>query len=255
METQNMEILGAQLKGDLFCHYSFRQTIGKDVHDSGKIKSERVIHEDLRAAFAAITIHMPLILEDLKPGDVADINSDVSGQETNDKARDMIARFRLTEFVIDLEQGSVQLIGTKSLDLGTLPVQTPFVKWDGDYLYALDLRVAVDKAISEVLLYIDGKCAPQLEQGDLFGDAPDEQPGGEIEVPEKPKRGRGRPKKDKSALEGVTVTATGPDGSSVTMTGEEFEQRVGEYTPATDDEFNQPVTAFQRDPLQVDDEL
>ena len=247
-----MEILGAKVKGDLYCHYSFRQTIGKEVFDSGTVKSGRVMHDDLRAAFAALTIHLPLILEDLKPGDIADINSHINGHETNERNQAIIEKFRVTEFEVDPEAGGVKIFGTKSLELGIQPIETPLVKWEGNYHYALELHLAVDTVISETLLYIGGKEAPQMEQGDLFADGPQ----GEIETPEeKPKRGRGRPKKN--VLEGVTVTVSNGEGEGVTMTGGEFEDRLNRatdgYTPEPDSEFEKPAAAFHQDPNELDE--
>lgn len=241
-DLDKIEILGAKLKGDLFCLYSYRETIGVDTFDSGKINSQRPIHDDLRRAMQALTPHLPLILQDLDPKDVPDINSDISGQGYSDKAREIIPLFRVTEVVIDPEEKTAVLFGTKALDLGTMPFQTPIIKFEGSYHFALEFRLAVDTLIDEVKLYIDGKQAPHYEQTDLFEEK-------EEQTEEKPKRGRGRPKKAQVEFKVLTNDS---EGNEIDVTS----RILGEGNRKDDDEdlTSEPLSNFQIPRSEVKDE-
>jgi hypothetical protein len=240
-DLDKIEILSVKLKGDLFCLYSYRETIGVDTFDSGKINSQRPIHDDLRRAMLALNPHLPLILKDLEPKDVPDINSDISGQGYSDKAREIIPLFRLIEVVIDPEEKCASLSGTKTLDEGTMTFTTPDIDFEGGYHFALEFRMAVDTLVDEVKQYIAGKQAPHYEQTNLFEE------GGENTSDEiKPvKRGRGRPKKEKPPVD--------DDGGEPAVN---LAARViGEGNDNTEDLTSEPLSNFQIDPSEVVDEL
>lgn len=243
-----IEIVGAKLVGGLFCHYTFREEIGKNRHDYIKVKSERPMHDDLRNAFAALTIHLPVIIQDVKPGEIADINSGINGFTGTDEVKAMLEKFTVIEVNLEKEEARAQLIGTKILDLGLLVIETPMVRFAGDYHYKLEYQFGIDALFYEVALYREGKQAPEIITPELpFGGDPDAG-----EEKEKPKRGR----KKKGILEGTTVTMSTGNGPGVTMSGEDFEARIGalgnkgDYTPEPDAEFNKPATEFY-DPSRV----
>lgn len=268
-DEEKVEILGAKMVGGLFCHYKFQKALGKDTYDSGTIKSGRPMHDDLKACFSALTIHMPLIMQDLKPGDVEDINSFVSGQETTDDAAVLIEKFSVHEIVVDLEKQAASIIGTKSLDLGILHIATPFIRSEGDYHFALEFRVAVDKLRQEVVEYINGKQAPAYEQGDLFPDGEDDLQEKE-EIPEV-KRGRGRPKgsgKIKTEKKVKTVVGIFVDDNWPTYSGRDIIDQIdaedgdiigidaNDGSPIIFEKpESEPLSNFQIDPSKVKDEV
>lgn len=250
-----IEIVGAKLVGGLFCHYKFREDIGKGRHDTVTIKSERPIHEDLLKCFQALAIHLPVILQDVKPEEVEDINSDVNNYRGSDRFKELLEKFTVIEVEREIEESRATLKGTKVLDLGVLGIDTPMIRYEGNYHFKLEFQFAIDKLMHEVQLYRDGKQAPEIVQPELFTDADEDKP-------EKAKRGR----KKKSILEGTTVTMSA-GGKSVTIDGETFEQRMDDlgsrinelggtrvdHGELTDDEFNQPTTAFKIDAADVID--
>lgn len=258
MDTEQLKITAGKLKGDLFCHYAFRQQIGEDMQDSGKIQSERPIHDDLRNQFNALTFHMPVLFQYLKPEDILDPEKEE--KTIRDEARDIIKLFRVTEFILDLDENMVSLVGTMALDLGAAQITTPFVSLEGPYHYALELRTTIEDLCQEIKEYIAGKQAPRFVQTDLFND--DENGSSkivdDIEQPVKEKKKRGRPKKEKPADESKPDDAESPFGTGEVRTGDEDpfagHMPLTGYDPLPDEEFNQPITNFHRDPLELEKE-
>lgn len=227
METEEIDIIGAWKKGDLFCTYKYRYEIGKDAFDKGKIDSQRPMHEDLRKAFADLEVHMPVILQELNPDVVPGINNDILQQRLTDNDAAMVGLFSCTGIEIDLEDNSVSLIGTKKLNLGTMPFATPFVRFEGTYALKMELRILADRLIQEVKLYIDGKQAPTYVTADMFAPAGD---GDEPPVIEEKKR-RGRPKKLVDAMANKLLP-----GSS------EHDEALAKANAG--DEETEPITSF-----------
>lgn len=246
MEKEPIEILSAKSKGGLFCHYEYQESIGKDRHDTLINKSERPMHEDLREALLAFTPHLPVMLEDVKPGELPDINSDLNNFTGKEETLEMIKRFTFSEIEFDLDNNKIKLFGTKKLNLGTVPVQTPFVPLaGGNYHYAMELRLAVDKLIEEIRLYAEGKQAEEPEQLNLFGgpaegNDSDDNEGGEDGEEKQPKRGRGRPKKVKEN-QALNV----PAGTDKSELSDLERANLG-------NEDTEPITNFQRDPSEVE---
>ena len=190
---EKIEIIGASKKGNLFCSYKFRQAIGKDAYNKGKMDSERPIHEDLRNCFDALGIHLPVILGELPSTSIPDINSDITGQEITDETRELINLFTVSGVEIDLENGEACIVAAKSLEWGSMPFTTPMIKFEGSYPFAMEFRIMIDRLVEEVLLYIDGKQAPVYEQTDMFAPSGEGTEATTGIAPEK--RKRGRPKK------------------------------------------------------------
>lgn len=217
---QNLEIIAAHMKGELFCHYSYRVSIGENAWDTVTVKSDRPMHDDLKRAFAMLQPHVPVIIQELRREDVPGINSDLNGQEFTEAAKDLIKKFRVFGVLIDVDKGAAALRCTKHLtfqvkrdgnpepdteDLGVMPFDTVAIKYDGAYPFALEFRLAIDNLISEVQQYHDGKRAPLAqismdfngplkdgEMGDLENKGDEE--GGE---PKGKGRGRGNRRKNK----------------------------------------------------------
>lgn len=242
--------MGAKLVGGLFCHYSYREDIGKGRHDYHKnVKSERPAHQDLIDAFAAITVHMPVIMEDIGPDEIEDINSDVSNFQGTEKFKALLPKFSLFEIEVERDDNSddpkviaASLTGSKILSLGPLDVTTPMVLFAASYHYALELEHGINGILREVLAYRGGKQAPERVAPDLFGGEPEDQ---EPIVPEKAKRGR--KKKD-----GVKVSVEF-NGESHEVDMDKLEAAAGKYVPAADDEFHKPIGSFHQDPADVED--
>lgn len=254
-DLSKTDILEITLRGDLFCTYGFRELIRPDTFETGKPKSQLPIHDDFRTAWVALTPHLPIILKDLDPKDIPDINSDISGQGYSDQARAIIPLFRLINVEYDPDEKWVILHGTKQLELGSMAFTTPEIKLEGSYHFALELRLGIDTLIEEVKQYTAGKCAPHYEQTTMFGDGDEDTSKQAEEAP--PKRPRGRPKKEKGV--DFTITTTDSGGNEVDVTA----RILGEGNRRDDDDTtevltSEPLTNFQIDPSLVqsaDEEL
>lgn len=247
MDASKCKISSAKLRGEIFLNYAYHEPIliadgtqqGTTYTDAIKRVSDRPVHEDLRTAWHGLVIHVPLILMYLKPGDIADINSPVNGHADSKKAEDWAARFTLSEIEWDHETDSIKFWGSLKLDLGTIPVETPFVRLDGDYHYALELHRDSDALIDEIEAFMEGKQAPVAQQAELF---PSEPGAAQDKVvteasADKPKRGRGRPKKQ------AVVTTEGKL---------EVEEPAGNVDASAEaDLTSEPLSNYQRDPSEV----
>lgn len=217
IELKPVEITGALRKGDLFCWYGFRQEIAKEQYNTvPSVRSDRPMHEDLRFAFDAITIHLPFILQELPMDAMPGINAGITGASLSAETQELLDLFKVFGIEIDPDENSVSIIGRKSLALGFLPIKTPFIKFDGPYDHALELRILCDRLVEEVKLYIGGKQAPTYEQQDLFeqaaGRSAEDNDGDGADLTVAPiKKGRGRPKriKPEDAPQGADAAGDG----------------------------------------------
>jgi len=243
MEDEKIEILAAWKKGDLFCSWKFRQKIGKDAWNEGKLNSQRPIHEDLRFAFAALEVHVPAILQEMEADMIPDMNADITGAVLPESCNPLVQLFTVTGIEYDREEESVSIIATKALDLGTMSFSTPFVKFSGTYKRAQELRILVDRLVNEVEQYIDGKQAPVYEQTDMFagGGEGDTAPLVEGQVE---KRKRGRPAKVKTI---AIAPNTEGDGEGRELTDlEKANLGNGETEPLTT--YFNPAAVAQEEP-------
>lgn len=225
-----VEITKAKNKGNYNCHYSIRTTIGNDTFDSGNHTSERIMHEHLQKAFAAVTIHMPLVLEELKPYE-SELDSLVpeEGKPFSEAVQAIISKYLFIGFDFDIENNKVSLIGTKEYELGILPITTFYIPLSGgNYKYEMELRVAMDTLRKEVLEYSQGKEAPQLKQGEMFATSTEDSltVNGHPATPKK--RGGGRKKVDSLSTDTYTVTI----------------EQEPDPSQEEDDDFNKPLSAF-----------
>jgi len=137
-------------------------------------KSDQLIHEDLRAAFDKLIPHLVHICEQKEAG-VAELkfsreNLELEPEELAEQA---LLPYSVTGFVIggSNEHLGVTLIGSKSVDCGTLNLISPFTKYEGEYKYGMELSIAIEACVYEVEQYLfEGKCA--VKQMELpFDDA------------------------------------------------------------------------------------
>lgn len=129
-------------------------------------KSDQLIHPDLRAAFDRLKPHLVLICEQKEDQLIKDslyiaqIGSESSSLDDFDVQ--LLDHVDVSGFVISgsNEHLGVTLIGSKSVDCGTLNLISPFTKYESDYKHGLDLAEAIQACVYEVEQYLfEGKCA------------------------------------------------------------------------------------------------
>lgn len=118
-------------------------------------KSDQLIHEDLRAAFDKLKPHLVLICEQKYAKELSQMQ-DLKSFDVN-----LLDNIQISGFVIGGDDNSgVTIIGSKNIDLGTLNIISPFVKYDSDYQHGNELAIAIDACVYEVEQYLfEGKCA------------------------------------------------------------------------------------------------
>ncbi len=158
-----LEIKGAVLK-DGFCKYSYQLMMGPTEGDILERKGAHVVHDDMTDAFEKLKVHCAVI-DDVFKHSKNEIENIEDMQE-----HELTELFFVSAFKIggSEESKSVIISGTKWVsEGGTIPWESPKIKFDGSYKWKEDLKECVDKCILEVEAYMNGKSQPQAEQGTL----------------------------------------------------------------------------------------
>jgi len=158
LTDKEVEIKSASLK-DALCNYSYELLKGKTIGDTINRKGTHVVHEDLEYAFSNLNVFLAH-LDDAFTG-----NDNSTELETLQEEPETESYYVTSIQITGVEENkSVVLIGGKYVKNGVISFAAPKVKLNGGYLYLTQLTAAVDKAIKEVELYMNGKAAPQAEQ-------------------------------------------------------------------------------------------
>jgi exonuclease VII small subunit len=182
-KIKSCKLIGEHLKTDY--------RITEDDGSEGKRSEDhdRPVHQDLRDSFQELAPHLAILTGCLKPKQAAD--------------RDLVKDFHITGFSLKDDEGFV-IKGYRSLDNGTVPLNTPFTRYEGENAYTLINQVSetLQKCKTEVLLYItEGKRAPEKQQEIEF---PEENVT-KLQIAEPEKRfATGLPEADKEAMERVS---------------------------------------------------
>lgn len=183
--TTPVRITAATIK-DGFCTYYYDLKVNETVTDKLKRNSGLLVHIDLLNAFKKLNPHLAVICEEINAFDITDIEKIVSSddEEAYDKLpddekkiSDIMSQYSVTGFTIDStgENEGVSLVGTKKLSTGEpLKLDAPKKKYNGNYHFINEFRVAVDACVFEVSEYMNGKGAPIMVQTDMDFPSEDE---------------------------------------------------------------------------------
>lgn len=179
LEEISIEIKSAKLKDD-FCNYGYELTKGPTQGDSVNRAGAAIVHDDLKAAFKRLNVHLAVICEEIDHDDISDIehfeNLDFEAEHVEGSTQDRVAHYSVHEFKLSGtgENENVVLLGHKRLSTGEyVKLTTPPKHWEGQYPFVNELRVVVDDLKSEVEQYMNGKAAPKMVQSSL--DIPESQ--------------------------------------------------------------------------------
>lgn len=167
-----VDIRGAKLK-DNFCNYNYELIEGLTAGDTISRNGSSIIHEDMTAAFAKLNPHLGVICEELEAGMIQDIDRIAAFDDevhTEGSLEHRVSKFKVSLFKLSGsgDNESVVLNGTKMLSTGEfVELKTPSVRWEGEYHFIDDLRVAIDDLKIEVEKYMNGKTAPKLVQQEM----------------------------------------------------------------------------------------
>lgn len=170
LETKAIEIKSGTLKDNMFVHYGYDHTVAVNTTDSVSRKSAVPVHDDMKFAFGSLNVHLAVICEEIQPDDIPDIDSlprldpdpDLA-EEDQDPLAVRLSRFSVSSFRVvgNGENEGVILTGQKRLStLDYIKIETPVTRWQGDYAFVNELRVAIFNVVEEIELYMNGKQAP-----------------------------------------------------------------------------------------------
>lgn len=170
-QRKPIEVRAAQLKDEMFCHYTYDHTVAPNTTNEVKCKSAVPIHKHLSAAFARLNPHLAVICDEITKEEIGDI--DALPTDKDDELFIKISPFTVAAFKldgIDATEG-VYLIGQKKLSDGDyLKMEAPKKRWDSSYPFINELRMAIMDIVHEVELYMGGKQAPKQQLSMGFDD-------------------------------------------------------------------------------------
>jgi hypothetical protein len=170
-------ITTAKIKNKMFLAYGYTERSG-DIENKITTASDAPIHIDLQNAFNRLTPHFAFICEEISE-DLAR-NSILNFDTDFDLSEDALKKFKVNGFTIGGSGDSegVVISGNKSLESGkVVNFNTPFIKWEDDYLFSSELTTAMDILKSEVYEYLEGKQAPKLQIAITFESNDDDEDG------------------------------------------------------------------------------
>lgn len=176
----NIEINSAKLKGSgvTHCEYSYEQKT-ESAHEAIGVSSDAPVHDDMRLAFRALVPHLAFICEEVDNSneliEIMDRYNGLIEDGADTVLMTRLAKYKVTSFKCTgtgdtagiILSGQKKLITDKIVNLNT-----PNLKWDDDYQFSQELYAAIERCKTEVLHYMEGKQAPEV-QGSLFGEVAD----------------------------------------------------------------------------------
>ena len=138
-QFSNITIKKAKLKDSLHLEVEYEERVLMG-HNDVKKTCDAIVHGDMKKAFSKLSFHIKNICELHEHVDVKAKGFTIGGSGDHE---------------------GVCLFGSSNLDLGTMNVVTPFVKWDSDYSYSSELGEVIEECKAEVLAYLfEGKKQP-----------------------------------------------------------------------------------------------
>lgn len=159
----NVKIIAAKIKDQMFLEADYTEELPGHTKNEISQSCTVPVHEDLIKAFDELIPHLILISDQEKF-----IKNDAG------KFPDFGTLYEIRGFIIrgadDNEK--VMLTGVKKGAYGTVPLNSPFLKWKSEeYPFIADLGASIEKCIYEVDQYLfSKKRAPELQPELPFGD-------------------------------------------------------------------------------------
>ena len=162
MSKENVKIRKAKIKDDLFLDVEFTEDLPGHSKKDTKLSCTVPVHDDLKAAFEKLHVHLAILCDEVKAPKKGDFESSEFPQ------------FSVRGFSIggSDENEGVTISGSKEGKYGDVNLNSPFKKWeDGDYPFISELGLNINQAISEVEQYLfEEKRAPEKQLEMDFGD-------------------------------------------------------------------------------------
>ena len=166
-----IEITSATLKGRYSLDYAYKQ-VGDSETNNIKVSCDAPVHNDLRNAFAELVPHLAFICEEATEQEVINlITNGIPEFSEGEEVSPILMKYQVNSFKIAGDGDTVQLYGTKLLEIGeTISIATPRIKLtENKYKFVPELSQAVEQCRVEVNEYLGGKHDPN-RQTDMFED-------------------------------------------------------------------------------------
>ena len=155
-EDLDIEITAASIKDDL-CNYTYDILSGIGAGDTHQVKGKGLVDDDMLNSFSKLNVHLAVIDDVFKHSrkKIESINK-MHGD-------DLALLYTVTGFKMkgNTEDRSVILVGMKSVSTASdrIQLESPRILLGkfSSYEYHKELKIALDKAITEVELYRNGK--------------------------------------------------------------------------------------------------
>ena len=155
------EIKSAAIK-DGVCIYSYELLSGVSEGDLINRTGSNFIHDDMKEAFNKLKVHLAIIDDVFKYSKVEfETISEVEDHE-------LTGLFEVSGFKLNSAGDAVNLIGYKTVSHGgAIDLKSPKISFESSYPFATSLEMAIDACKREVVLYMNGKYAPKMEQATI----------------------------------------------------------------------------------------
>jgi hypothetical protein len=162
MSNENVKIKKAKIKDDLFLDVEFTEDLPGHSKKDTKLSCTVPVHEDLKAAFSKMHVHLAILCDEVKSPKKADFENTE------------FPSFSVRGFSIggNDENEGVTISGAKDGKYGSVNLNSPFKKWeDPDYPFISELGACIQVATYEVEQYLfEGKRAPEQQLAMDFGE-------------------------------------------------------------------------------------
>lgn len=159
-----VEITAGKLKYD-YCDYSFNERTENGKQDVN-VSPETIIHDDLRNSFRQLVPHLAFMCDYVPNSYTLEMAVDNMSELPENDLSQQLLEFKVTAFKISGSGDSqgVTITGQKKLKSGkVLNLNTPFLKWEDEYEFSQELRIAIGNIQSEIIQYSEGKKAPDAQ--------------------------------------------------------------------------------------------
>jgi hypothetical protein len=147
---------------EALCNYDYEINQGPCKGDKLGRKGSLIIHDDLEISIKSLNPYLADI-------DGAFSQLEMKGSIENLREHEATDNYHVNGIKIvgtDENEGII-LIGDKWVSHGSISLETPKITKASNYMFFDELKAAIEIVRDEVMLYMDGKCAPHLVQSEM----------------------------------------------------------------------------------------
>jgi hypothetical protein len=147
---------------EALCNYDYEINQGPCKGDKLGRKGSLIIHDDLQISIEKLNCFI----------------ADIDGAFNHVEKPNTLFALESHEFTSEYHASGIKIVGTdenegyilvgdKWVSHGSISLETPKITKASNYMFFDELKEAIEVVRNEVMLYMDGKCAPHLVQNEL----------------------------------------------------------------------------------------